>query len=369
MSHHTVTRRRFLHGASALATGLLAAPACGRRTFDDSVRGVLERLIATDRLPGALAVLTWPDGIVREFVSGQGLPQDASLRIASNTKTFTATVVLQLVAEGRVALDAPVERYLPGLVSGNGNDGSAMTVRHLLQHTSGLHDYGAELTEHDPAPHAAAELVAAALRHPPDFPPGSRWAYSNTGYQLAGMIVERVTGGAVEDAVTSRIIEPLGLRRTYWPLFPEQHLRGPQPKAFRPSPGGRTEVRWINTSVVGCAGALVSTGAELNAFAGALLGGRLLPDAQLDEMTRTVPAEIVAGGAYGLGLVRHPLPGGGWFWGHGGSIEGTRTRGGVTSDGRAVTVAVNEIAATPDGSQHVVDAATAIFSDIRWETS
>ncbi|MFD0428038.1 serine hydrolase domain-containing protein [Streptomyces zhihengii] len=116
-------------------------------------------------------------------------------RIGSITKTFTATVLLRLVAEGRLTLEDTVERWLPGMVTGNGHDGSAVTVRRLLDHTSGIHSH----TNDQPAlsrqaSYTPGELVAIALSHPADFPAGTGWAYSNTNYVLAGLIVERVTG-------------------------------------------------------------------------------------------------------------------------------------------------------------------------------
>ncbi|KAB2350377.1 beta-lactamase family protein [Actinomadura rudentiformis] len=324
-----------------------------------AARRALDELVERDGLPGAQAVITYPGGRSKEIVSGAGdlrtgrpFPHLARVRIASNTKAFTATTVLQLVAEGRVVLDQPISRYLPEIASG-------ATVRQVLRQQSGFYDFANDVTEHSRSRYRAADLVAAALRHPPEFEPGTRWSYSNTNYLIAGLLIEKVTGRPAEEEITRRIIRPLGLRHTYWPRYPEQTLRGPHARAYMPP--RHTEVRWINTSVVGTAGALVSTGHDLNRFFIALLAGRLLPRAVLAEMRRTVPAGVAEGAAYGLGLIRFPLPGGGAFWGHGGTIEGTRTRGGVTGQGLAVNVTVNEIATDPNGSQHVVDAATTIL--------
>ncbi|MFC4048232.1 serine hydrolase domain-containing protein [Actinomadura syzygii] len=362
-----IERRRFLAGTAALPIlAVSAAPAratdgAATRAVDDEqgARRVLTGLIARDGLPGAQAVITRPGGRTTQVVAGAGdlrtgrpYPHDARLRIASNTKTFTATTVLQLVAEGRLALDEPISRHLPRV------PGKA-TVRQVLRHQSGFHDFTEDVNEHARGHYRARDLARDALRRPSRFEPGERWEYCNTNYVLAGLLIEAVTGRPAEAEITRRVIRPLGLRHTFWPRYPEQGLRGPHAHAYMPP--GHTEVNWINTSVVGTAGALVSTGRELNTFFRALLGGRLLPPAMLAEMRRTVPADIAEGARYGLGLAGFPLPGGGVFWGHGGTIEGTRTRGGVTGTGLAVTVAVNEIAADPRGSQHLLDAAATIL--------
>src|SRR3954471_832734 len=110
-------------------------------------------------------------------------------RIGSATKTFTATVLLQLVGDGQLTLDDTVERWLPGVVDGNGNDGSRITVRQLLQHTSGLFNYTSDFPEMDTKENFLAQryttwtsrqLMAIAMRHAPDSAPGTRWEYSNT---------------------------------------------------------------------------------------------------------------------------------------------------------------------------------------------
>jgi D-alanyl-D-alanine carboxypeptidase len=141
---------------------------------------------------------------VGDLGTGRPVPYDGRVRMGSNTKTVVATVVLQLVERGRLDLDAPVERYLPGLVRGNGNDGRGIHIRHLLQHTSGLPDFTGDLPftpENLDARFqrfSSEELLDLALAHPPTFQPGEpgRWAYTNTGYELLGMVIEEVTGTA-----------------------------------------------------------------------------------------------------------------------------------------------------------------------------
>ncbi|SED29811.1 hypothetical protein [Streptomyces melanosporofaciens] len=127
------------------------------------------------------------------------------------------------------------------------------------------------------------------------------------------------------------------------------------------------EVDFVNASVLGAAGALVSAGQHLTAYFSAQLAGELLPPGALAQMRATVPRDLARGVEYRLGLARYPISGnagGGWYWGHGGTVEGTRTRGGVTEDGRAVLVAVNEISPNPEGSQAVVDNVDRIFQAV-----
>ncbi|GAB3895534.1 serine hydrolase domain-containing protein [Kibdelosporangium lantanae] len=312
--------------------------------------------LTQDGVPGAQATVsdrsgTWTVG------SGQRFPWHAQVRVGSITKTFVATVVLRLVGEGRVELDAPVARYLPGVITSEGGD--SVTVRQLLQHTSGLPDYldafggDPELFRHRGAD--PAELVAIAMRRPPLFPPGTRWSYSGTNYILAGMLVERVTGDSLAHEIAARITRPLGLRGTYLPVRGEERIRGPHPRGYTPVDGRLVDFTDFDASIGWAAGALVSTGEDLDRFFGALVGGRLLPPAQLAEMRRTVPAPRIAEGArYGLGLASVPLPCGGEMWGHGGDIPGFATLAGVGPGGRGAAVVANIDPATPRTHQDMV---------------
>lgn len=325
--------------------------------------GALEHLVTVDRSPGVLAevrdargVVTYSGG-VRDVRTGAAPRAGDAVRIFSNTKAFVATVVLQLVAEHRVALDAPIERYLPGLVRGNGNDGRRITVRQLLQHTSGLPDFDSSvftpgryytdrLSHHTPT-----ELVRAGTSKPSL---GAGFHYSTTNYVLAGMIVERITGRPYGSEIRDRIIRPLGLRGTRIPAdepgLGRPHLRGYAHLDANDQIGdaGRlVDVTPLNPSLVWAGGAMISTVADLNTFFTALLGGRLLPPAQLKAMTTTVPANFVPGAGYGLGLLRVPLSCGGVYWGHGGDGLGYQSRGGVTADGRAVSLVHTSSPSTP----------------------
>lgn len=312
----------------------------------------LDRLTAQDGVPGAEAVVTDHGRVsvtrsgLGDIAAGTPFPRDAVFRAGSITKTFVATVVLQLVAEGKVKLDAPIERYLPGVVAGNGNDGTKITVRQLLQHTSGIYNYTADLltgTDLEALRHRGAdpaELVAIAMKHPPLFAPGSQWSYSNTNYIIAGMLVEKITGHGVATEITRRITRPLGLCDTSLPGRGDERLPDPHAIGYHPLNGVLADFTDFDPSIAGAAGALVTTGRDLDTFFTALLGGRLLPAAQLAEMKHTVPADQ---DAYGLGLMRGTLPDGKPYWGHDGEIFGFSTDSGVTDDGRSATVVFNQL--------------------------
>ncbi|MCJ1676456.1 beta-lactamase family protein [Streptomyces sp. APSN-46.1] len=348
--------------AALTAAGTL--PASAAQAHDahgprDAVRQGLERLVTDDRFPAALAATVGRDGRTRHYTAGVAdlrtgakVPVDGQVRAGSNTKTFTATVVLQLVGEGTVDLDAPIERYLPGLVRGDGIDGRDITVRQLLQHTSGLPNYTDSMldavfgkgrhTYYQPR-----ELLDLALSRKADFAPGTSWSYSNTNYVVAGLLIEKVTGRPVAEQITKRVIDRVGLRHTYFPGVGEQGIREVHPRGYHASGPGAAldDITEIDPSWGWAAGQLISTPGDLNRFFSALIGGELLRPEELAEMRTTVKIPddgpgTGAGTRYGLGVISTPLSCGGLMWGHGGDIPGYHTVPGVTDDGRAATIAV-----------------------------
>ncbi|MFD5097509.1 serine hydrolase domain-containing protein [Streptomyces albidochromogenes] len=334
-----------------MTVGVLAPPAAAARP--DSVQQGLTALVRSDGLPAALASVQDREGRTRTYTAGVGdlatgakVPRDGQVRIGSNTKTFTAVVVLQLVGEGRIGLDAKADAYLPGLVRGEGIDGRRITVRQLLQHTSGLPDYEKEV-EDDVLQRRYFEprdLLDIALRHKADFAPGTNWNYSNTNYVLAGLIVQKVTGRPLAEEIDRRVVRRVGLRHTYFPTAGDVTIREPHPKGYHRDAADTPlrDVTEIDPSAAWAAGQMISTNSDLNRFFTALMAGRLLPPAQLTQMRTTVPLGKTGAG-YGLGLMSRPLSCGGDYWGHGGDIAGYETRGGVTDDGRAASAAVTSI--------------------------
>nr|WP_268980442.1 serine hydrolase domain-containing protein [Streptomyces polyasparticus] len=363
LPRHLTPARRLLLGAGVLtlaAAGLPSAaaapPADGSHS---SAKGALQRDAdalrdagvtgVAVRLDTARGTVTVRSGVA-DRATGRPVPLHGYLRLGSITKTYVATVLLQLVDEKRLSLDQSVAELLPGVVTGNGNDGHRITLRDLLQHTSGLYDYTADVFP-DPSArtyfakrwdaYSPGRLVALAMRHEPDFAPGTDWAYSNTNYVLAGMVIEKVTGRTWEQQVHERILRPLGLRRTdtpgLSPFLPRPHALNYQ--QFAP------EGPLIDTTIpyrpfdTGADGSMTGTATELNRFLSALLHGRLLEPATLEAMRTTVPVpadgDHPAGTGDGLGLFATPLSCGGAYFGHGGSGFGYVLRGATTADGRS----------------------------------
>ena len=270
---------------------------------------------------------------------------DFRFRIGSVTKTFTATVVLQLAGENRLNLDDPLEKWLPGVIQGNGYDGKQITIRQILNHTSGIADY---LKSKDvdmmntKKTYTAEEIVKIGLSLPPDFAPGKGWSYSNTGYVLLGILIEKVTGNSYAEEIENRIIEPLELSNTFLPgnssVIPgTKHARG----YFQPDRASELkDVTYYNPSIASSAGDMISTADDLNKFFSSLLGGKLLKEQQLKQMLTTVPTGRAEIDGYGLGIYETKLPNGVSIWGHTGGIPGFVTFAGGTLGGKH-TLAVN----------------------------
>ncbi|NDU75180.1 serine hydrolase [Actinomadura sp. DSM 109109] len=337
-------------GAAVAAPANAAAPR--PRT---GLQKVVGTLTGPDRAPGALARVhdrhdrVTATGGVADIRTNAPVNPRSRFRIGSVTKPFVATVVLQLAGEGRVELDAPVERYLPGVVRGADNDGREITVRQLLQHTSGLPDVLDHLSPlevlDDPLRHREArELVDIALPHPREFEPGKGWGYSSTNYILAGMVVESVTGRPYGAEIRRRVIRPLGLHDTFVPTD-SPGIPGPNPRGYVRPRAELVDITRLNPTVAGAGGGMISSASDLNRFLASLLRGRLLKPAQLREMLTTRPTGRTSGSRYGLGLewtpVRNSSTCGDGYWGHGGDMLGFSVRTGATTRGRQATVMVN----------------------------
>ncbi|WLQ35779.1 serine hydrolase [Streptomyces castrisilvae] len=259
--------------------------------------------------------------------TGPGIRYADRFRAGSITKTFVAVVVLQLAGEGRLRLSDPVERFLPGLVRGHGNDGRRITLRALLSHTSGLYDYADDTSAH---PLTATAALRTATAHRPTAAPGT-YAYSNTDYAVLGLVVRGVTGHGYATEIRRRVIGPLHLAGTSLPGS-RTTLPAPHGRAYTrdPSDGRLTDVTALDPRTAGAAGELISTLADLNRFYAALLGGRLLRPAQLSALLDTSASH----GLYGLGVFPERLSCGVTVWGHNGRISGSYVRTAATRDGR-----------------------------------
>ncbi|MEU7140320.1 serine hydrolase domain-containing protein [Nocardia sp. NPDC046473] len=331
-----------------------------------AVQSVLKRAVTENGYPAMFAEIrdrkqTWFDSAGAADLSSDRAPQQGDhFRIGSVTKTFTATIVLQLVAEYQLGLDDTVEKWLPGLVRGNGHDGTRITIRQLLGHTSGIFGYTLDETmielfyspamlEHRFDVYRPTQLIDIATSHPADFEPGTEWGYSNTNFVLAAMIIERVTGQSYADVLDQRIARPLGLTGTYAPGG-ETEIRGPHGRTYSklmlPEADAPVhDVTELSATYGFGVGELISTATDLNTFLSALLSGRLLPPAQLDEMLTMTPVpdgRWLDGYGYGLGISSVTLPNGTTVYGHGGMITGAWSYLYGTRDGqRVVTQNVN----------------------------
>ena len=302
----------------------------------------LARALVRSGAPGALVYVRTPTAARAGTAGFADVTARATMRsrdrwyIASLTKAFTSAVVLQLEAEGKLDIDDPVARWLPGVVP----DGGAITLRELMNHTGGLYNYTddrdwfARVLAEPTRTWGPLELVHVGIAHDLLFPPGTEMAYSNTGYILLGLVIEAVTGNALADELHRRIFAPLALRSTSLaqtialaPDFVHGYFGEP---AFDLAPVLSPSWAWS-------AGGIVSSARDVTTFYRALLTGRLLPRTQLTEMKTAPPAAQ----QYGLGIYPTPTECG-RAWGHDGDFLGWRTEVLATANGkRQAVVMVN----------------------------
>jgi D-alanyl-D-alanine carboxypeptidase len=292
---------------------------------------LLDQIVAGGA-PGAIGLVRRNGTTVRaasgvaDVATHRAMQVDDRFRVGSITKTFVATVVLQLVGEGRLRLTDPVQRWLPGLVP----NGRHITVRQLLNHTSGLFNYTDDprvlapyLEQHNPDfVWRPRQLVAIATSHPPLFAPGTAWSYSNTNYILLGLIVEAATGTDLGRQLRHRIFGPLRLRATTFPVT-SPSIRGRHAHGYANfDPGGPlTDTTRMSASWAWAAGSIVSTVDDVARFYRALLGGRVLRPDLLAAMKTTVATGDPGGFRYGLGILTGDAPCAA-IWGHNGDYLG-----------------------------------------------
>jgi CubicO group peptidase (beta-lactamase class C family) len=312
-------------GASAQPAAAAATPADFRARAD----AILAAAYPADG-PGAAVIVT--RGGRTLYSAGRGLadlesrraitPQTV-FRLGSITKQFTAAIVLQLVAEGRISLDDPISRFFPDYPQ----PGARATVRQLLDHTSGIQSYtgipGWMTEANTNRPYSTAEMIALFRDLPSPFEPGQRWDYNNSGYVLLGAIVESVTGMPWHQAVAERIARPLGLRSITYGVTGE--AAPAMARGYTAGEGGAPRLaNRIHMSVPHGAGALVGTVEDLAIWARALHSGRVVRADLYREMIR--PTALPDGGShpYGFGLGFEELRGRPTI-GHGGGIFGFNT--------------------------------------------
>ncbi|MFF4220218.1 serine hydrolase domain-containing protein [Streptomyces nondiastaticus] len=398
MRHRTAAVSALLAAAAALvpaAVPAAAAPAgahgAGRETAspagrDAALQRALDGIVAAG-VPGAIAEVREGDRVrrtssgVADLQSGRPAQPGDRFRAGSVTKSFVATVVLQLVAEGRIGLDDPIGRHLPGLVPDE-VDGAPVTIRQLLGHTSGIPNYTDVLRRDGDDPirklqnshHTPRELVELATKEmtKTQATPGAKesrtpgqprkWAYSNTNYVILAMLIEKSTGHGLAQEIDRRIVRPLHLTGTTIPTtrqLPGRHMNGYERLPGETAPADFTD---FSPTAFWGPGNIVSTTADLNRFYRALDSGRLLPDRLLREMRTFQETEPGSSRTYGLGLERRSAycPGEQPVWGHTGSVPGYTTFSFTSADGdRQITLAVNTSLTIPEKAE---DAAAKAFS-------
>lgn len=279
------------------------------------------------RVPG-LVVGLWMPGKgcyvratgVADKNTGRPMFADTYVRIGSETKTFTVTALLQLVDEGKVRLDDPIDDYIRGVPNGE-----KITLRHLAEMRSGLFPYTADPDfDHDllsapKRPFNPWEVLSYGYRHPNTFAPGARFQYSNSNLVLLGLVVEKVTGKRLADVIHDRVVRPAGLRRTFLPKgaeFPEPHAHGYTDQTLTGAVADATD--W-NPSWAWAAGGMISNLQDLRRWAPVLATGKLLSVETQAQRLKVLPTGF-PGTDYGLGILRTN----GWI-GHNGSLPGYET--------------------------------------------
>ena len=347
--------RLLILALTAAASLAFAAP-----PSQDELQRDADRVVSTSDVPAVIAVVE-QDGVRRIVASGladrkRRRPARTSDRfwVGSVTKSFVATLVMQLVAEGRLGLDDTLARLLPGRV----REGRRVRLRNLLNHTSGIADY----MRLEPFSRATARnrrvvippkrLIAQAVRGPLEFEPGTAVAYSNTNYLLLAEILERRTHKPLARLLRERILGPLGLHATRYESG-GRHIGEGELHGYDLGLTGPRDASLDTLAGPWADGAIVSSAGDLAVFFGALLRGRLVQPRLVAQMETVTPG----GRGEGLGLYRLPSPCGRTYWGHTGGAPGYITFAAGSRDGRRiVVVAVNGVSPTGiEAMGHLVD--------------
>ena len=326
-------RQAVQQGAGALAAGTVATAGLAHTAIAQTdpeaapwaadLTATISTVLPQVSIPGVM-VGVWQDGQptyrqafgVQDPATGELMTPDLYMRIGSNTKSFTTTAILQLVDQGRIGLDDPIDRYVPGVPNGD-----RVTIRQLGMMRSGLPDYTEEIIAHwadqPQRQWTAEELLAVAFRQPPRFDPGTAFDYCNSNTVLLGVMTEQVTGQPLRDYIHENILKTERLTHTSFPVgaeFPEPHPHG----YWRTPEGEIVDTTGWNTSWGGAAGQMISTLDDLGIWARDLATGTLLTPATQQEREQYLPAPDEGEGVvYGFGMSDNN----GWR-GHDGNVLG-----------------------------------------------
>jgi D-alanyl-D-alanine carboxypeptidase len=331
-----------------------ATKASARPAYAAMLQAEIARVMKANVIPGAIVLIKSRDkGDWRATLGtgtiGKSVPLAMAdyVRIGSNTKTMTSTVILQLVQEGKLKLDDPIAKFRPDVPNGQN-----ITIEQLATMRSGLYSYTFdrdfnETLDKDPQKAwTPDELLKIAFSHPPNSPPGQKFDYCNTNIVLLGLVIEQLTGMSARDAFRKRIFEPLKLKHTSLPAANDSKIPDPHPQGYQflsnvatidsyAVPPAQLQAALsgtlkpinqtnANPSWAWTAGGGISTADDLAVYVKALVGGGLLSPAmqkiRLDSIVPTNPDDPNAAG-YGIGIARF----GPWFIGHDGQIPGYST--------------------------------------------
>jgi len=318
--------------ALLLCLSALACVSCGStptlgKSTQDSLQKTLDAQMAKYKVPGAIVGMWFPDEGTWVVGAGKGDKSTGAapkatdkVRIGSLTKTFTATVVLQLVDEGKLTLDDRLIKFEPQVPGADG-----ITIRQLLNMTSGLFNFTddeafwAEFMKSPKAAWSPQKMVDIAIAHPAVFPPGQKYMYCNTNYVLLGMIIEKVTGRKAGDEITTRIIDRLGLKNTFFPMTPDMpgpYMHGYLPATGEPNDSGNlVDYSIYSPTPFWTAGGVVSNLDDLKVWAQALATGKLVSKRMHAEQLKFSAPNTES---YGLGVMNAA----GIAVGHSGEVPG-----------------------------------------------
>jgi D-alanyl-D-alanine carboxypeptidase len=344
-------RRAGLAAGVAMLMMAQAGPATAAPARVGNVQKAMEELA---RVPGVVGAVggAYVDGkpvglgsAGSRLLGGRGgrIPANARFRIGSQTKQMVATVVLQLVKEGRLGVDDKLSKVLPEVASQDLVErADEITVRQMLRHASGIPDWYAAEPKPDGSEgdisfdpfdfttyYRPLDLVKWSRSRPRTGEPGEKFSYSNTNYTLLGLIIERLTGHSLADELHRRLFGPLGMTKTYLMVKPPDGIKGPHGHGYYPDANGRLrDVDRFNASFGTGAGGVVSTAHDVSAFYRAFTQGKLLPPALQRVLTDPLPNDPPQGN--GPGFCGGKLEG--WIWG--GSAPGYIAMTFYSADGR-----------------------------------
>jgi D-alanyl-D-alanine carboxypeptidase len=344
--------------------------------FATAARPRIDQLLKDTMTTGAVVYVQAPSGTwLASFgtaVRGANapIPTTAHFRVGSVTKTWTGTVILQLVQEGKLSLSDPVGKFITNVPNGN-----AITIEQLLAMRSGLFNYTADLAFNqtlDSQPNkvwTTSEMLSIAFSHPVDFAPGAAFGYSNTNTVLLGLIIEQLTGTSAANAINTRLFSPLGMTNTFLPPQSDTSLPPPFPHGYQWGTNAETatgealsperqaaaangalqptDVTNVNTSWAWTAGSGISSATELAQYVQRLVGGGYLnAEMQAKRLASCTPIQPSDpnSASYCLGLAKF-----GTFYGHTGEIPGFNTFMGFDPATQTTLITWATSAALPDG--------------------